>query len=495
MIVFAGHLLLSMGIQQIEATYDEKVNEFVGEVRHKLDTNEAVLAGFAAFLQAVERNDTDATTRYASSIVSGYPHIYMLEVARKLKVDDQHDFELALRKEWKADFSIKDFSRLKGNNVPVDRHTKFVWPIVFMYPSLPEAREIYGVRLETVDYMANSLARANGNIKPIATTVFGLYEGGNAYILFREVVRQPGSAKSRPDIFGDTMMALLLIKTGAMWPTWTTFNDKKTSIEGFLSPDGDMKHSLFKQQAVDAGWFDQFFLPVFNRQVRIESISQPTVIEFSHQLRWSELLHWQVVFMLLLLTGLTCLVSWLALRHYIQIHRSALEHERSIYLATHDLLTNLPNRFLFKDRFEQAAHQSRRNGNAFALFLLDLDRFKEINDQHGHQAGDELLVACAERMVRELRTSDTVARHGGDEFIILLGNVLNSDDARGVAEKILASVARPVETSAGLVSVSCSIGVAIYPAHGETLNELCTRADRAMYVAKKRGRNVVSVCD
>jgi len=492
-IAFAGYLMLSIEIKQTKATFDEKVGDFVGDVRHKLDTNEAVLAGFASFLQAVDRNDTVATARYASSIVSAYPHIYMLEVARKLKIEDQSDFEAALRKDWRADFSIKDFPALKGVKGKVERQKNFVWPIVFMYPSLPDAQAIYGVRLETVDYLLNSLALAKGSARAVATPVFNMYEGGNAYILLREVIRPPDAVRPGLDIFGSTMVALLLIKTDAMWPNSAALTTTNTSIQGFLTPDGTSNHILFNQQAGESGWLDRLLLPIFSREIRLESLSQPTVLKFNHQLQWSELLHWQEILLLLMLSGLMYLVSWLTLRHYIQIDRSAIEHERSVYLATHDLLTNLPNRFLFKDRFEQVVQQSRRNGNRFALLLLDLDHFKEINDRYGHQVGDEVLVECSRRMVLELRTSDTVARHGGDEFIILLGNVLDTDDACIVAEKILASMTTPIETSAGLVDVSCSIGVAMYPEQGEVLDLLRAHADEAMYLSKQRGRNMVSV--
>jgi diguanylate cyclase (GGDEF)-like protein len=493
-IAFAGYLLMSMEIRQIKVTFDENVGDFVSAVRHKLDTNEAVIAGFASFLQAVERNGTDATTRYASSIVSAYPHIYMLEVARKLDMEDQSGFVNTLRRRWRADFSVKEFQALQGTDTRHGQPQKFVWPIVFMYPSLPEAQAIYGVRLETVDYVSNVLPLANGNTRPIATPVFNMYEGGSAYILFQEIIRPQSSANSGLDFFGNTMFGLLLIKTGALWPKTTTFNDKKTSIEGFLESHDNARHLLFKQEAVATNWADQFFLPTFSRQIKIESASQPTVISFHHQLQWSELLHWEVTSLLLLLIALMFLVSWLMLRHYKQICRNAIEHERSIYLATHDLLTNLPNRFLFKDRFEQVLQLSRRNGNPFALVLLDLDNFKNINDQHGHQAGDEVLRTCAERMALELRASDTVARHGGDEFIILLGNVLNAEDACVVVEKIRASITKPIETSVGPANVSCSIGVALYPVHGEELDSLSALADQAMYLSKKRGKNMVTVC-
>ena len=104
--------------------------------------------------------------------------------------------------------------------------------------------------------------------------------------------------------------------------------------------------------------------------------------------------------------------------------------------------------------------------------LADLDHFKEINDRHGHDVGDQVLVACASRMAGEIRSCDTVARHGGDEFVILLANVQNPEDAENVGKKVLAAIAEPIETTAGTVQLSCSIGIAICPLHGTNLDVL-----------------------
>lgn len=127
------------------------------------------------------------------------------------------------------------------------------------------------------------------------------------------------------------------------------------------------------------------------------------------------------------------------------------------------------------------------------MILIDLDHFKEINDEHGHEAGDEVLRAVAGRMTEQLRSCDTVARYGGDEFIVLLTNVLDADDARQVGDKLLAAVSRPVATLAGNLPLSCSIGIALCPDHGTDLDSLRRRADLAMYSAKQSGRHAVVV--
>ena len=161
-------------------------------------------------------------------------------------------------------------------------------------------------------------------------------------------------------------------------------------------------------------------------------------------------------------------------------------------LAYHDHLTRLPNRRLFNDRMQVAILQARREGSRLALMLIDLDKFKPVNDNLGHAVGDLLLKAVASRMQDCLRESDTLARLGGDEFVVILPEVVSSDDAMTVAEKIRVALNAPFELTGGYrVSIACSIGVAIYPDHGSDEKRLSRNVDDAMYAAKEMGRNCV----
>jgi diguanylate cyclase (GGDEF)-like protein len=350
------------------------------------------------------------------------------------------------------------------------------------------------VRLETVDYLARTVALTHGNVKPVVSPVFGLFEGGTAYILLQEVKRQAGKAPPELNFFGDTMLALLLIKTQALIPARSKEADyTNVSVSASIVSPGNPETLLFEQNAPEASRLERLILPNFARQLGIDNSSQPTQIRFTRQLLWGDFLQPEKLMILLLLGGALLVVPWVTIRHYLSLDRAEVEQERSAYLATHDLLTSLPNRFLFTDRFEHALRNWQRNGHSFALMLADLDHFKDINDRHGHDVGDQVLVACASRMARELRSCDTVARYGGDEFVILLANVQNPDDAQNVGKKLLAAVAAPIETTAGMVQLSCSIGIAICPAHGINLDVLRKAADLAMYQAKDQGRNAVTV--
>ncbi len=164
--------------------------------------------------------------------------------------------------------------------------------------------------------------------------------------------------------------------------------------------------------------------------------------------------------------------------------------EASIHkLAYYDVLTGLPNRSLCMNRLQKALPQARRDERLMALLFIDLDRFKEVNDQYGHAVGDKLLNAVGLRLASCIRQNDTLARFGGDEFIMLISGLKVAEDLRSVAEKILVIMAEPFCIDQNRFDVSTSIGIALYPQDGEDTDLLLKRADMAMYVAKDMGRN------
>ena len=154
-------------------------------------------------------------------------------------------------------------------------------------------------------------------------------------------------------------------------------------------------------------------------------------------------------------------------------------------VAELDALTQLPNRMLFLDRFTQAIAGKRRRHARMALLFLDLNHFKQINDTLGHAMGDEVLKLAARCMVESVRASDTVSRHGGDEFLILLDEVAQASDAAAVADKINVALARPTQIGEHVMSLAASIGISLYPDDGDDVCTLIDRADAAMYRAKR----------
>jgi len=185
---------------------------------------------------------------------------------------------------------------------------------------------------------------------------------------------------------------------------------------------------------------------------------------------------------------------FVGIQHDITMRKQ--ETEREHFLAYHDALTGLYNRVIFLDLLQQAISRSRHSSLPLALLFLDLDNFKRINDAFGHETGDRLLIAVAERLGAAVRKStDAVARLSGDEFAILQTDLNDRQAAQSLGHKLLESIAQPFVLEGRKVHTGVSIGIAIYPTDGEAPDELLRNADKAMYLAKSRGRGICQFYD
>jgi diguanylate cyclase (GGDEF)-like protein len=180
---------------------------------------------------------------------------------------------------------------------------------------------------------------------------------------------------------------------------------------------------------------------------------------------------------------------------YTDITERSRAEERIMHAAHHDVLTCLPNRALFEERLGDAITRAAAAGSSLAVLFLDLDRFKLVNDTMGHAAGDELLKLVANRMRQEMRSTDTLARIGGDEFAVVLPDISSLDTAVNTAERLRGSVRNPYLLSQGKAIIGVSIGIACYPVHASTPDQLLDLADIALYRAKAIGRDACCVFD
>jgi diguanylate cyclase (GGDEF)-like protein len=179
------------------------------------------------------------------------------------------------------------------------------------------------------------------------------------------------------------------------------------------------------------------------------------------------------------------LVKAIDRQHYLKRIEDVHRIER--YLAYHDTLTKLPNRQLFFDRLKQAIAKAKRKTRPIAVLFIDLDGFKEVNDTRGHEVGDTLLVAVADRLKKCIRESETAARFGGDEFAVILSEIESPGDASVVADRILTAFARPIDVAGDSLRIGASIGISIFPEDGADSYSLIRHADGAMYRSKSQG--------
>jgi len=230
--------------------------------------------------------------------------------------------------------------------------------------------------------------------------------------------------------------------------------------------DGEFYRELWKRLNFDGSWGGELWNRRKSGEVYVEWVSIKRVTD-----SFGKLTHYVAAF------------SDITVR---KANEESVRHQ-----AQYDALTDLPNRVLLFDRLQQALAQAKRDKTKLALMFVDLDKFKPINDNLGHATGDLILQEVARRMQDCVREMDTVARIGGDEFVVLLPVIENENDSQIVAEKIRSSLNRPFEISNQVLSISSSTGIAIYPEHGTTEDHLTGNADIAMYNAKESGRNTV----
>jgi diguanylate cyclase (GGDEF)-like protein len=159
-------------------------------------------------------------------------------------------------------------------------------------------------------------------------------------------------------------------------------------------------------------------------------------------------------------------------------------------MALYDSLTGLGNRYMFEDKIKDLMAIAERKEQPFALFMLDLDRFKDINDSQGHLVGDQVLANVGERLRHFSRSADLIFRTGGDEFIVLIGTGVTEQGTLHFAEKLIEVIRKPISLESGKYSVGLSIGIAIYPEHGNSIKQLIHHADAAMYAAKRNGGGI-----
>lgn len=168
--------------------------------------------------------------------------------------------------------------------------------------------------------------------------------------------------------------------------------------------------------------------------------------------------------------------------------------KKELERANYDPLTGLPNRVITRDRLQQGLHQARRQGCQLAVLYMDLDKFKWVNDSMGHPAGDDLLQQVAQRGLACMRESDTLGRLGGDEFMCVMPRLETPQPAEELAQRLVDAMSQPFALLPGEARIGASVGIAMFPAHGTSLDQLIAQADAALYAAKQGGRNVYRVC-
>ena len=475
-------LVLRGAWEDIRAEFQADAEADIELLRDRLRTNDALLSGFVAFLDVLGAPTQEQMVGFASRLLGEHPHIYMLEVVEKVPARARGDFERALAQRVGPGARIGSFDYQDGRRWQDVPEKAAYFPVSFLWPQTPESLPVHGLDLDSVPHLRDALRRAEASRVAVSTRPFALIEGPLAYVVMkrtdtaRSILRGP-EAEQR--------YALLVVKADSMVPGRR--NARTAHVLRLLGEAGPQDPPLYAMLATQpASALERRLLPRFTLNVEDVSTSQPVRLTVTRQLRLSDIRSEPLLLAIgLAAATLAVLVLYLR-RHRAAVVRERERLERATHSALHDPLTGLPNRRLFYDRVGQASAHWRRTGEGFALFFVDLDRFKAVNDSYGHDVGDMVLSAVAARMRASVRETDTIARIAGDEFVVLLPGMTEHAAAEPVAAKLLAAVAQPVELRDGLVlQLTASLGVSVCPEHGSEPEELVRHADAAMYEDKR----------
>ncbi len=427
---------------------------------------EMALENFAAF-QSNPRSRSLAIDRtYARKLLSRYPHLYGLQLIRRVPASELDRFSQALRELGEPGFTVHAVDR-NGRTVPLVQRRDY-HPIVFMEPAPPPGVDLLG--LDVTDRL--SIAGASGP-RTIATKPFRLLEGEDGYGMTRPAASWTIDGAGHPPL----LWVGLVIKTAAMKPELATL---PVGMQVSAWHDADRQARLFDLAAPQVSAFEARWFPQLTLGTRIASDSQPYVLETRWQLGWSvldrSLLYTLGAVLGLLLLTLLTVVRLVHARHDARARAAA----QLAHLATHDGLTGLANRRLLDDALEGSIASS----TPCTLVFLDLDRFKPINDEHGHDAGDHVLKTVAQRLALCVRADDTLARWGGDEFALLLPGEMNAARERELLRRLTQALMEPISWQQHKFTLGASLGVAHYPQDGATAKAVLQAADGRMYQHK-----------
>jgi diguanylate cyclase (GGDEF)-like protein len=340
-----------------------------------------------------------------------------------------------------------------------------------------------------VPVITNAVFRSVGDNRPVApqpVTADKILQGGFGSELIQIDGQLIGYDLASSDAIlqlssGDTLFPAILPKSlaGAEVRTWRV--GSRVRVTGICSDRLDIENHIRAGVAVPKSF-----------RILMRSPADVTLLEGPS---WWTPAH-ALILLGLALTATLLVLGWVViLRRRIELQANQLREseQRFRHLAQHDTLTGLSSRLVLEDRMKDAMDSARRHQNGLALLMVDVDKFKEINDTYGHQAGDEVLRETAQRLLEAVRASDTVVRMGGDEFVVLLPEIRNSLAAELVADTVVSSLSIPVRFVGIEIPVSVSVGIGTAFAGEMDAEALLQHADDALYLAKDRGRHCFQV--
>ena len=444
-------------------------------LQQSLVVKETVLDGFAAFLAQVGMQDPRHVRRYSQAMMKRYDDLYMFQAAHRVSQSEVTSFEKMMTKRRNQSISVRQFDFERGLVSAEQSPSLFYYPLVFVEPRQNNGFEMLGLDIASIPFVAAAMDASSDSGMVSMSEGFELPDGDYAFVMIKPSLLQVGDDAKRYALLVVKAQTLLQgielnhsgmaleVRYENLVPIMQTSTAPLSPLEVFLFPNAQLEKSFILGEG-------RIFLTL-KQQLGFQHIQLLTLI-----------------IIILICLGIGLAINQLLHRHY-QDEQSKIKDNQKLYeRANYDRLTGLANRHYFEDYFTRSVAGCRRRADKIGILYVDLNDFKQINDNFGHATGDRVLQLTGAILLDCVRADDVACRYGGDEFVILLERVITPEDAQKVIFRIHEEMAQVQYVEGHVVRLSASIGFAMYPDDGETLEALLHGADRKMYAAKRQAK-------
>lgn len=473
--------LVWQNIHQSKVSFNQfgfKVNE---SLQQSFVINETILDGFAAFLADVGMQEPYRARFYSRTMIDRYSNLYMFQAAQRISADNIDAFEKELSKNMGSSISVRRFEFGKGLVDASENSARFFYPLVFVEPISNNSFDMLGLDISSIEFVEEAMSVSLNSGLASISEGFELFDGSGAFVMIKPSLL-PG--QEVPDQY-----ALLVVKTKALL---RDISLEKPGLELEVRYQ-QLAPMLQEKTRMLSGW-EKWIFPQLEYENSFPLGQGRVYLTLKQQLGLDSINIAFVVIIVLVCMVIAWLMNVFLRKHYKgEVEKHHANH-KLYQRANYDRLTGLANRYYFDDYLMRSIAGCQRRSDSIGLLYVDLNDFKSINDTYGHATGDKVLTMTAAILLDCIRAEDVASRVGGDEFVILLENIMTSEDAQRVSFRIHQEMAKVDYIDNNAIKLSASIGFALYPEDGETLEALMHAADHKMYAAKRQGK-VLSMDD
>ncbi len=457
--------------------YGKVENRFYSEsgymrqhVRELMAQNESILSGFSAFLIGSRVADINATKTYAQRMLERYPHILMFEVAQRVDEEHLEPFTSYLRAQNISPPKIWAFNFETGiieHDLKTDGEA---FPVIFIEPSSENSQ--LGLDISSIEFVHSVVQRFGKGDQLLMTEPFELIDGETAIVMMQGV---NVGAEEKP-----SYVSLLVIRADQLIPS--ILKDKGWDFTLICRDSNGREFDLLSKVNIekDASW-----LPKLSTSDTIRLTDFELTLEVHQQLRWQDFDWVHIIGISILMVVFPLFILVISSIHRGVERQNSEKREQLYQLANFDILTGLANRFHFEDFGQRILSTAKRNSSHVAIFFIDLNGFKQVNDNLGHDVGDLVLKQIAKILMDNVRQGDIVARIGGDEFVVLADQLNTLHSLMSMLNKIRQAIKKIDFPEVNGYLVSGSVGYSYTEYHGYELSNLLKMADASMYGEKQ----------